>query len=177
MKKGAGVMARPTNKEQLLKSSEENYQKMKMIIEGLTKEEQEGEFPFEDRDRRVRDILIHLYEWHQLLLNWERDNLVGKRHDFLPEDYNWKNYPEMNVKFFEKHQATGLVAAKEMLEKSHKEVKKMIEKHSNEELFTKKYYDWTGTTSLGAYAVSATSSHYDWAIKKLKRYVKALSEK
>ncbi len=44
---------------------------------------------------------------------------------------------------------------------------------SNEELFTKQYFSWTGTSSLGAYFISATSSHYDWAMKKLKKQIKA----
>ncbi|MEL6140134.1 MAG: ClbS/DfsB family four-helix bundle protein, partial [Bacteroidota bacterium] len=30
-------------------------------------------------------------------------------------------------------------------------------------------YAWTGTTSLGAYLISSTSSHYDWAYKLIKR--------
>jgi hypothetical protein len=35
--------------------------------------------------------------------------------------------------------------------------------YSDDDLFTKKRYAWTGTTSVGSYAVSATSSHYVWA--------------
>ena len=54
----------------------------------------------------------------------------------------------MNIKFREQHQKTPLADAKTMLEKSHQEVMKMIATHSDEELFTKKYYSWTGTSSL-----------------------------
>ena len=39
-------------------------------------------------------------------------------------------------------------------------------------LFTKKYYNWMGTTDLGAYFVSTCSSHYEWAIKKIKAHCK-----
>jgi hypothetical protein len=45
----------------------------------------------------------------------------------------------------------------------------LIEAHTDAELFTKKLYPWTGTTSLGAYLISSTSSHYDWAMKKLRQ--------
>jgi hypothetical protein len=45
----------------------------------------------------------------------------------------------------------------------------LICQHSDQELFEKKKYAWTGTTSLGAYLISATSSHYDWATKLIKR--------
>ncbi|MDR1911573.1 MAG: ClbS/DfsB family four-helix bundle protein, partial [Helicobacteraceae bacterium] len=37
-----------------------------------------------------------------------------------------------------------------------------------DELFTKNKYEWTGTTSLGSYLISATSSHYDWGLKTIK---------
>ena len=33
-------------------------------------------------------------------------------------------------------------------------------------------YHWTATTSLGSYLVSATSSHYDWALKLIRKSIK-----
>ena len=118
-------------------------------------------------------MLVHLYEWHQLLLNWVEANQNCEEKPFLPEPYNWKTYPQMNVKFWEKHQSTSYENAKEMLFDSHKKVLNLIEQFPNEELFESKHFAWTGTTSLGAYCVSATSSHYDWAMKKIKAHIKA----
>jgi len=43
-----------------------------------------------------------------------------------------------------------------------------------EELFERGIYKWTKTSTLGAYFIGATSSHYDWAMKKLKRHIKSL---
>lgn len=51
----------------------------------------------------------------------------------------------------------------------------LVRKHTDEELFTKKKQGWTGTTSLGAYLISATSSHYDWALKTIKPIKKIAS--
>ncbi|WZJ25556.1 ClbS/DfsB family four-helix bundle protein [Trueperella pyogenes] len=48
--------------------------------------------------------------------------------------------------------------ARSLLATSHCRVLEMIESFSNDELFTRKYFTWTGTTSLGSYFVSATSS-------------------
>lgn len=56
------------------------------------------------RDKNLRDVLVHLYEWHQLLLDWVQANLDGENRTFLPEPYNWKTYPAMNVEFWKKHQ-------------------------------------------------------------------------
>ena len=142
------------------------------LIESMPDNLRRGEFAFEDRDRNVRDVLTHLWEWHQLLLKWVRSNVSGVQASFLPEPYTWKTYPQMNVEFWKKNQDIPLDEAEKNLKSSHDEVMKMIGELSDDELFVKKYFPWTGTTSLGSYCISATSSHYDWAIKKLKRHLK-----
>jgi Uncharacterized conserved protein len=165
-------MPRPTTKATLIIAAGEQYDKLWKLIDGMTEEQQNGTFSFEDRDKNLRDVLVHLYEWHQLLLNWINANINGNKKDFLPEPYNWKTYPEMNVGFWKKHQNTSLVDSKKMLKESHSEVVNLIETFTDDELFVKKHFPWTGTTSLGSYCVSATSSHYDWAMKKLKLHLK-----
>ncbi|MDD4515016.1 ClbS/DfsB family four-helix bundle protein [Massilibacteroides sp.] len=169
-------MGRATTKTELISAGEENFGKLFSLINSLTETEQESLFEFEDRDRNIRDVLVHLYEWHQLLLKWVTANQMGKPASFLPEPYNWKTYPQMNIEFWEKHQKTSLDEAVGMLNKSHMDVMSLISGFSDGELFTKKHFSWTGTTSLGSYCVSATSSHYDWAIKKIKMHKKSLSK-
>jgi hypothetical protein len=168
-------MPRPTNKEQLQKASEDNFNKLFSLINSMNKEQQEQSFSFEDRDKNVRDVLVHLYEWHQLLLHWVASNLAGNNVNFLPEPYNWKTYPQMNIEFWKKHQNTPLEKAVKLLEESHLETMKLIDTFSQEQLFTKKYFPWTGTTNLGSYFISSTSSHYDWAMKKIKKHQKSLN--
>ena len=170
-------MARPTTKEQLLQLGDENFKKLFALIKSMNREEQEQIFSFDDRDRNVRDVLVHLYEWHQLLLNWVNSNQLGTKANFLPEPYNWKTYPQMNISFWEKHQKTLLEEAVTILKKSHSDVMALIDTFSSEELFTSKYFTWTGTTSLGSYCISSTSSHYNWAIKKIKKHKKDLMGK
>lgn len=167
-------MARPTTKDQLIKAADENFAKLFTLIDSINVEDQATIFLFEDRDRNIRDVLIHLYEWHELFLNWIKSNKEGKNANFLPDPYNWKTYPEMNIKFWEKHQNTSLDKAVSLLQKSHLEVMQKIRSFSEDELFVKKYFSWTGSTSLGSYCVSVTSSHYDWAIKKIKKQKKYL---
>lgn len=166
-------MARPIAKQDLIEAASNRFEKLWELIDSMPKEKQLGAFSFEDRDKNLRDVLVHLYEWHQLLLNWLRSNQVGNAVNFLPESYNWKTYPKMNVELWKKHQTTPLEKAVALLKESHANVMALIELFTNEELFTKKYFPWTGTTSLGSYCVSATSSHYDWAIKKLKQHIKS----
>ncbi|EUJ59890.1 hypothetical protein MCOL2_05518 [Listeria fleischmannii FSL S10-1203] len=50
-----------------------------------------------------------------------------------------------------------------------------MEPFSNNELFQKGAVSWSGGTTLGSYFISTTSSHYDWAIKKLKKHQKSVT--
>jgi len=163
-------MARPTTKQSLIVAANGEFEKLWKLIDSLPEEKQNATFAFEDRDRNIRDVLVHLHEWHQLLLKWIRSNRAGNVANFLPDPYNWKTYPQMNVEFWKKHQSTPLTEAKTVLKTSHSEAMQVIDSFSDEELFTKKYFPWTGTTSLGSYCISATSSHYDWAMKKIKQH-------
>lgn len=175
-------MGRPTSKTDLLTAATVNYEKLNSLIDGLTDRELNTPFDFSDdvkkkeahwkRDANLRDILIHLYEWHRLLLSWVQSNQSGDEKPFIPEPYNWRTYGNLNVEFWKKHQSTSLDDAKRLFYESHSEVMKLAESFSNEELFSKGVYKWTGGNALGSYFVSVTSSHYDWAMKKLKAHRK-----
>ena len=161
-------MARPTTKETLAIIAQEKFDKMWSIIDKMSRTQQEAPFSPEmasagkethwARDKNLRDVLVHLYEWHQLLLAWVKANINGEKRDFLPQPYNWRNYPDMT-----------LSDSKSLLKGTHAEVMKWLGGFSQEELFSKHSFSWTGSTTLGAYFISATASHYDWAIKKLKK--------
>ena len=169
-------------KSDLMAAAKENYEKLNLLISKMTSEELNTPFDFSKdknkkeahwrRDKNLRDILIHLYEWHKLILNWVCSNQKGEAKSFIPEPYNWRTYGDMNVEFWKKHQNTSLEEATNALQKSHKDVLKLAENFTNEELFSKKVYKWVGGSTLGSYFVSATSSHYDWAIKKIKAHQK-----
>lgn len=173
-------MSRAKTKNELLEAAVEEYDKLLLMIENMTEKELSVEFDFSgfpnkkeahwSRDKCIRDIIIHLYEWHMLLIKWEEANRGGKNEAFLPEPYNFRTIADMNIGFFNKHQQTKLEDAYILLNDSHGKVLEIIEMYSDEELFTKKYFNWTGSSSLGSYCVSATSSHYNWAMKKLKAH-------
>lgn len=175
-------MARPTSKIDLIRASQINFESLNDFIASMTEKELNTPFDFSSdenkkevhwkRDKNLRDILIHLYEWHQLLLNWVSSNMKGEEKPFLIPPYNWKTYGAMNVGFWKKHQNTSLEDAKKMYRKSHNDVIKLTETFSDKELFAKDVFPWVGGSTLGSYIVSTTSSHYNWAMKKLKAHKK-----
>jgi len=178
-------MPRPATKQDLIQAANENFEKIWKLIDSMPIEVQNAEFNFSNikkaeahwqRDKNLRDVLVHLYEWHQLSLRWVAANQEGEERSFLPEPYTWKTYGQMNVMFWEKHQKTSYDEAKKMLLASHQQVLSLAETFTNDELFAKKVFKWTGSSSLGSYLVSNTSSHYDWALKKIKMHVKTYME-
>ena len=68
--------------------AEANYKKLNSLISNLTEDELSTPFDFTKddkkkeahwrRDKNLRDVLIHLYEWHQLILNWVNANQNGE---------------------------------------------------------------------------------------------------
>lgn len=172
-------MARPTTRSALLDAAEQQFAKLAVLVEAMTEIEpnpalDDTPSPAKkgahwERDKSLRDVLIHLYEWHQLLITWVEANQHGQPRPFLPAPYNWRNYAEMNNELWRMHQTTSCSQAWRLLQTSHGLVIGMAKGFTDEELFEKSHFAWTGTPALGSYFVSSTSSHYEWALKKLRR--------
>ncbi|SHH65726.1 ClbS/DfsB family four-helix bundle protein [Winogradskyella jejuensis] len=165
-------MPRPKSKSELIELSQENFKKLMTYINDLSTDLQHQEFPAGTMNRNIRDVLAHLHHWHTMILQWYDVGMKGEKPDMPAKGYTWKTTPELNRWIFNHYDATTLDEAKSLLFESYQQVQKIISKHSNEELFEKKRYKWTGSTSMGSYFVSATSSHYDWALKLIKKAFK-----
>ena len=175
-------MARPATKKEFQVAANESYEKLMGLIESI--EDQEGfTFNFDEtagkeahwkRDKNLRDVLVHLTEWHLLLGNWITDNVDkdGDWKPFLPEPYNWKNYGEMNVEIWKRNQNSPYSKAKDAFLMSHSMVMLVSETLSDEELFEEGHYPWCKTTNVASYFISTTSSHYEWAMKKIRKQMK-----
>lgn len=175
-------MSRPTTKSDLIQAASTNFEKLMTLISSLDDKEYKAPFMFANdekkkeahwkRDHNLRDVLVHLYEWHQLLLHWVADNEKGIAKSFIPAPYNWKTYGEMNVEFWQKHQKTSLEDAEAMFIDSHEKVMRLLDTFDHDQLFSKGVYAWVGGSTLGSYFISTTASHYDWAMKKLRAHKK-----
>lgn len=162
-------MPRPKTKSELIEISEENYRSLLDYIDSLSPLAQQAEFKPGTMNRNIRDVLAHLHHWHELFLHWYEVGMTGDKPMMPAEGYTWKMLPALNLTIWEKHHHTSLVQIREDLQTSFDTIQSIIAGHTDAELFEKKRYAWTGSTSLGAYLISATSSHYDWAYKLIRR--------
>jgi hypothetical protein len=178
------MMARPRTKEDLISESVKGYNNLFDFISSLTEKELNTEFDFSNlnkseahwkRDKNLRDVLMHLYEWQQLMLRWVSENEQGRQRQFLTDGYSWANYGDMNRLFFERAQKVPLEKAKDFLSQSHNDVTALMQKYDTEQLFDKNVFSWVGGSTLGQYFISVTVAHYEWALKKLKAHRKIVA--
>ena len=118
-------MGRPATKSDLLTAATVNFEKLNELISSLTETERNTPFDFSQdekkkenhwkRDKNIRDIYIHLYEWHQRLLRWAGSNESGGPKPFIPRPFSWRTNCAMNVAVWRRHQNTARTAARDMV--------------------------------------------------------------
>ncbi len=165
-------MPRPQNRSQLLEQMKQNFDALWGEV---------GSIPAELRlvpgaceTWSVKDILAHLDAWHEMFLLWEREGAGGRKPDMPAPGFTWKDTPALNEVIWGRTRHDGYDEVRDRLRSSYGRVRAVVEHYDNEDLFTKRRYKWTGFTSVGSYAVSATSSHYDWARQLIRKYGKSL---
>jgi len=167
-------MPRPKTKDELLEASQQEFEKLLALVEPLPEEIISKGGACEHWS--INDILAHLSAWHEMYLTWYRVEMAGEKPEMPAPGFTWKTTPELNERIYREYQDAHYQEVLDNLKGSHHKVMEIIRQHTNEELFTKKRYAWTGSTSLGSYTVSSTSSHYDWANKHIKKFLQNLQE-
>ena len=164
-------MTRPSNRESLLNESQKFFDRLLELVASIPNDKKV--IPGVNGEWTVKDVLAHLCAWHSLIETWYIEGMAGNKPEMPAPGYTWKTTPQLNERIFQDHKNESLDLVFQNLRNSHSKVQGMIEKHSDEDLFTKKRYPWTGSTSMGSYFVSATSSHYQWAIDLIKKWLKS----
>lgn len=164
-------MPRPTSKTDLLAAIDQERGALEAILETLTPKQMVE--PGVVGEWSVKDVLAHLVEWEQMVLGWYRAGLRGEIPELPAPGYKWNRTPQLNQMIYEKHRDRPLGEVMEQFHASHREILGVIQELSNEELFTAGRHAWTQSNTMGTYFVSATSSHYLWARKEVRKGLKA----
>ena len=164
-------MARPKTKDELLTQSQANYDALLALIAPLSQSDLSA--PGVNGQWSVKDVLAHLYAWHTMFFIWYEEGMAGGKAEMPAPGFKWSDTPALNEQIYQQHKDKNYDQVSADLGASHARMMKILQSHTDEELFTKKRYKWTGSTSVGSYAVSATSSHYQWAIDLIKKWFKS----
>lgn len=165
-------MAVPKTKEDLLYQAEENYKKLNLLVDSYSEEAEKKEFPPGTMNRNIRDVLGHLYHWHLLMFDWYDQGMKGEEPPMPAPGYKWNQLSDLNLMIWEKCQQIPLSEIRKNLDQSHQKSMEIIKAHSQEELFEKKRYPWTGSSSMATYFRVNTAGHYNWAYKLIRKVLK-----
>lgn len=164
-------MGRPTDRDELLERATSDFERLMAAVDAVPVEHRRDSSDYPRGS--VKDMLAHLDAWHRMFLDWERVGRTGEVAAMPAAGYTWKETPALNMEIHARYADDVWEDVVDRLRGSHRSCRTVIESYSDEELFTKRRYRWTGSTSVGSYAVSATTSHYDWALKHLRASQKA----
>lgn len=161
-------MAKPVTKKELLDLSKKGYDKIIKMIDKMPPLERAKEWKTKDRDKNVRDVIYHLYAWHQLMLGWMRIFEEGG-HPHLPkEGYTWDMLNELNHEIWLEAQMHDFNDTMLLFENSHNEAMYLIESLSQEAIFTP-YYKVIKQPVIGLLD-GCMAEHYQWAIEQLNKH-------
>ena len=164
-------MPRPTTKKQLLEAIEVERKALEKFLDELSPAQLTQ--PGLVGEWSAKDVLAHLIEWEQMVLNWYSAGVKGRVPATPAEGFNWAQLPQLNQKIYEKHCDRPLADIQMEFKSSFKKMLSTIQGLSDEDLFTRGRYAWTKNNTLGAYFISSTSSHYHWARTTMKKGLKA----
>ena len=121
----------------------------------------------------VKDFLAHRTEWGRMMIRWLTEAREGKTPAVPTEDYKWNQLKPLNADIHERFRDTPLDAIEHEFERVHDALFELIESTTEEELFTKQFHSFTGSSDLATYLNSASASHYRSARRHIQKWWKA----
>lgn len=155
-----------TTKQQLITEAEEQFQALLQFIKAIPTKRRALSIETTKRNKNFRDVLMHLYEWHAMLERWYREGMDGDTPEMPAPGFKWRQLDKLNDQIRDNYDHIKLSQAIKKVTLSHNRIMKIIEYHTDEQIFTKQYYKWTKTSNLYSYFAANTNSHYSWAMKQ-----------
>ncbi len=170
-------MPRPKTKSELLQQTKLDFADLMGTINSLSVEQCTCEFVIEHRDRNVRDVLGHLLQWQTMFFGWRSSGIRNQKPEMPAPGFTWQTTAALNQEIWKTFQDSAFGKVHGDLKKSHAKLLRLIRQYDERELFEKRYFAWTGSTSLASYITSAGPSHYRWATKLIKKAVRPPASK
>jgi hypothetical protein len=118
----------------------------------------------------VKDILAHLAAWQQMNLEWYAAGVSGE----TPEIPGRGDIRKLNERIYRKHHRRSLKSVLADYSAFHKKMLKLIEEVPDRDFAGRNRISWTGPTwTLSDCIRWNTSSHYRWASKHIRKWLKA----
>ena len=167
-------MPRPVSKEQLLAAMHKEHGALLKVLETVPTEI--AKLTSDNIENwAIKDVLSHVTAWEQMVLSWYRAGLKGEIPQLPAPGFNWRQIPALNQHIYEQHRLESYADVRQKFDASYDDILSVVEAIDNVDLFTPERYAWTNKNTMGTYFVSATSSHYVWAKKEIRKCLKQAS--
>lgn len=120
----------------------------------------------------VCDLVAHLAEWQRMFLAWHEAGLRGTPSPMPAAGYKWGETPRLNRAIWRKHRSRSAAAVRADFDSGYSRILGVVEGLSPAQLLVPGHFEWTGRHGLVTYLGPNTASHYRFAIKALKRWLK-----
>lgn len=123
-------------------------------------------------DWTVHDLVAHLAEWHALFLRWHEVGTSGKPPQMPAPGYKWNETPRLNRAIQAKHRLRPFEGVRRDFATTYEEVLGLARSLSEDQLLRPGHFAWTRKNALVTYLGANTASHYRFAKKVLRRWLK-----
>ena len=121
----------------------------------------------------VKDILAHITDWEQRILDWYRTGLRGETPQAPEPGYDWNEVDAVNQAGYLKHKDQPLNAVLEEFTQSWEEVLPGIEGMSEKALYDKDQFEWLEDYLLVDVVTNNTLDHYQEHLKSIQSWMES----
>lgn len=123
----------------------------------------------------LSDLVAHLAEWQDMFLRWYEDGLRGAQSEMPAAGFKWNETPRLNRAIREKHRARSQAAVRADFDAGFSRIADIVEALTPHQLLAPGHFAWTGKHPLTTYLGPNTASHYRFAIKAIRHWLKRTS--
>ena len=166
-------MGKRLNKKTLLEEIHFERAKLEAVIASLSPR-QISKRGRNDADWSIKDVLTHLFDWEDRLIDWYEQGKTDSQPSLPGEGYKWSDIRKLNEQIRRKHQRKSVATVLERFAEVHDRTLQAIDGMNDGELTTIGHYPWTGKSwTLSDYLRANTASHYKWATVKIRKWLNA----
>jgi hypothetical protein len=165
------AVVRYQSKKDLLADITREYDALTNLLDGIPPQ-RHLEPGVWGNDWNVHDLVAHLFEWHQLFLGWFDAGKRGLVPAIPAAGFAYREIPRLNREIQRRYADEDPGEMRRQLDRSHHRVCALAEGLTQEQILEAGHFAWTKKNALVTYLGANTSSHYRFAIKVLKRWLR-----